>query len=58
MSAKSLPPLPEPQLTAVRTVFHAAVATLSTEDQSLEQISRMLPLLERGLLLSEYGYLS
>ena len=39
-----LPPehsLPDEQLTAVRTIFDAAVSTLSAEDQQLPQLAKM-----------------
>ena len=44
--ARDMPLLPDEQLATVRTVFEAAVATLSTEDQGLQQIQMMLPLLK------------
>ena len=55
--ARDMPLLPDEQLATVRTVFEAAVATLSTEDQGLQQIQMMLPLLERGVAVHHSGLL-
>ena len=58
MAARSLATLPDEQLTAVRTIFDAAVSTLSAEDQQLPQLAKMLPLLERGVAVHHSGLLT
>lgn len=51
VSAKGLDPLPPDQVQAVRDVFHAAIATLSSDDQQIRQVGMLLPMLERGVAL-------
>lgn len=43
MSARAAPMLPSQELAAVRSIFDAAVSTLSTADQQLKQIRMVTP---------------
>ena len=48
MHAKDFTPMEDEQVAAVRAIYEAAIATLSSDDQQLKQISTLLPLLECG----------
>ena len=55
--AKAVDTLPEEKREAVRLVFNAAIATLSSEDQAISQVRMLLPMLERGVAVHHSGML-
>ena len=57
MSAKGIDRLPDDQVSAVQQVFHAAIETLSSEDQEIPQVRMLLPMLERGVAVHHSGLL-
>ena len=57
MHARKLDLLPHTARETVRSVFNAAVGTLSADDRSLPAIAKMLPMLERGVALHHSGML-
>ena len=48
MHARHLSPLSAEQQAAVRTVYDAAVGTLSADDRAIPQVGQMLPFLLRA----------
>ena len=57
MHARKLDLLPHTARETVRSVFNAAVGTLSADDRSLPAIAKMLPMLERGVAVHHSGLL-
>lgn len=56
-AARAVDALPDEKREAIRTVFEAAIATLSSDDQSLQQVNMLLPMLERGVAVHHSGML-
>tara|TARA_B110001452_G_scaffold229680_1_gene205658 strand:- start:297 stop:2612 length:2316 start_codon:yes stop_codon:yes gene_type:complete len=57
MTARNLEPMAAEQVDTINAIFEAAICTLSADDQQLDSVQRILPLLQRGVAVHHSGLL-